>query len=305
MGDNVRALEFAPRGLALAETVDAEGLLVRVRLDMGILCRAIGDYRRRATVLSQTVELLRGDLARERFGRPLYPAVVVRLPLATCLAALGEFRRALSTAEESLQIAAALQQPGNLLLAHLSCCASLLQHWYPMTAGALGFAYAMTGRLAEALPLLEQAVDRARRVDRRRETQWLAYLSEAYLWGGRPDDAGAVAERSLALGRERGERSTEARGRHLLGEIAMQREPSNVQEAEARYREARALAAELGMRPLAAHCRLGLGSLDAKIGEAEQAHAELSIALDLYRAMEMTFWLPQAETMLALSKAAR
>jgi len=325
MGDNVRALEFTERGLALAETVGAVDLLVHVRFDMGVLCRAIGDYRRGATVLTQTVELLQGDLARERFGRPLYPAVVARQHLATCLSALGEFRQALSTAEEGLRIAEALQQPGNLLMAHLSYGEPLLQQgkfhdavprleramalytpdliaWYPMTAGALGFAYAMTGRLADALPLLEQAVERAQRVDRRRETQWLAYLSEAYLRAGRLDDAHAMAERLLALGRERGERSTEARGRYLLGEIAMQCDPPHAEEAESRYREALVLVEELGMRPLRAHCHHGLGSLYAMIGQQAQARVELSMAIGLYRTMDMIFWLPQAEATLALSK---
>jgi hypothetical protein len=57
--------------------------------------------------------------------------------------------------------------------------------------------------------------------------------------------------------------------------------------------------ADLCHRPLAAHCHLGLGTLSAKIGRLEQARAELSTAIDLYRAMEMTFWLPQAEAALA------
>jgi DNA-binding winged helix-turn-helix (wHTH) protein/tetratricopeptide (TPR) repeat protein len=325
MGDNVRALELTQRALALAETVGAVDLLVYIRLDMGILCRAIGDYRRGVSALTQAVELLQGDLARERFGRPLYPAVVARQHLATCLTALGEFRQALNTAAEGLQIAEALQHPGSLLIAHLSYCEPLLQQgrfhavvprleramalytpdliaWYSMTAGALGFAYAMTRRLAEALPLLEQAVERARRVDRRRETQWLAYLSEAYLRAGRPDDAHAMADRLLALGRERSERSTEARGRQLLGEIAMQGKPLQAEAAEAHYREALALAEDLGMRPLQAHCRLGLGSLYATTGQQEQARIQLSAAIDLYRAMDMTFWLPQAEAALALTE---
>jgi hypothetical protein len=38
------------------------------------------------------------------------------------------------------------------------------------------------------------------------------------------------------------------------------------------------------------------------VGQREQAHAALSTAIDLYRAMEMTFWLPQAEAMLARVK---
>jgi hypothetical protein len=53
------------------------------------------------------------------------------------------------------------------------------------------------------------------------------------------------------------------------------------------------------MRPLVAHCHLGLGSLYAKVGQREQAHVELAAAIDLYRAMEMTFYLPQAEAVLA------
>jgi hypothetical protein len=53
------------------------------------------------------------------------------------------------------------------------------------------------------------------------------------------------------------------------------------------------------MPPLQAHCHLRLGTLYAKIGQREQAHAALSTAIDLYRTMEMSFWLPQAEATLA------
>jgi hypothetical protein len=53
------------------------------------------------------------------------------------------------------------------------------------------------------------------------------------------------------------------------------------------------------MRPLQAHCHLGLGTLHAKTAQREQAREELSTAIELYRAMDMTFWLPQAEAALA------
>ena len=53
------------------------------------------------------------------------------------------------------------------------------------------------------------------------------------------------------------------------------------------------------MRPLQAHCHLGLGTLYAKIGQREQARAELSTAIAMYRTMAMTFWLPQVEAALA------
>jgi Flp pilus assembly protein TadD len=53
------------------------------------------------------------------------------------------------------------------------------------------------------------------------------------------------------------------------------------------------------MRPLQGHCHRGLGTLYAKLGRAEQARAELSTAMALYCAMDMTFWLPQTEAALA------
>jgi hypothetical protein len=84
-----------------------------------------------------------------------------------------------------------------------------------------------------------------------------------------------------------------------MGEIAAQHDPPNVEKAEADYRHALALAEELGMRPLMAHCHLGLGRLYGQTGRGEQAHAAMAAAIALYRAMDMNFWLPQAEAALA------
>jgi hypothetical protein len=69
------------------------------------------------------------------------------------------------------------------------------------------------------------------------------------------------------------------------------------------YRQALVLAEELGMRPLQAHCHYGLGRLYAKMGRREQSRAELSTALEMYRSMEMVFWLPQTEAALAQMEA--
>ena len=53
------------------------------------------------------------------------------------------------------------------------------------------------------------------------------------------------------------------------------------------------------MRPLQAHCHRGLGTLYMQMSQAEQARAELSMAIAMYQAMAMTFWLPKAEAALA------
>ena len=123
-------------------------------------------------------------------------------------------------------------------------------------------------------------------------------LGEAQMLAGRLGEAHPLAEHALALARERQEQGHQAYALRLLGEIAARREPPERALAEAHYQQAHALAEELGMRPLVAHCHLGLGRLYAKMRQSEQAHAELSTAIALYRAMDMTFWLPPAQAAL-------
>ena len=123
-------------------------------------------------------------------------------------------------------------------------------------------------------------------------------LGEAYVLAGRMEEAHALAEWALTLTRERQERGCQAYALRLLGDIAARREPPESESAETHYRQALALAEELGMRPLQAHCHLGLGTLYVQTGHPEPARAELTAAIALYRSMEMTFWLPQAEAAL-------
>jgi sugar phosphate isomerase/epimerase len=78
--------------------------------------------------------------------------------------------------------------------------------------------------------------------------------------------------------------------------IASYPDPPEVEAAEDRYREAMALAEELGMRPLVAHCHLGLGKLYRRTGKRQEAQEHLTTATMMYREMGMTYWLEQAET---------
>jgi tetratricopeptide (TPR) repeat protein len=124
-------------------------------------------------------------------------------------------------------------------------------------------------------------------------------LGEAQMWAGRLEEAQALAARALALAHAHQERGHQAYALRLLGAIAAQRDLPESTQAEASYRDALTLADELGMRPLQAHCHRGLGTLYGRTGQREQARTELAAALALYRAMEMTFWLPQTEAALA------
>ena len=55
------------------------------------------------------------------------------------------------------------------------------------------------------------------------------------------------------------------------------------------------MATELCLRPLIAHCHLGLGKLYRRTGKREQAQEHLAIATTMYREMGMTYWLEQAQ----------
>ena len=122
---------------------------------------------------------------------------------------------------------------------------------------------------------------------------------EGYLLAGHLEEASTLAERALALSRTHKAHGNEAWALRLLGEIALQGHPSHVEQAELYYRQALALAEELGMRPLQAHCHRGLGTWYARSGQQEPARTELLTAIEMYQAMEMMFWLLQTETALA------
>jgi tetratricopeptide (TPR) repeat protein len=131
----------------------------------------------------------------------------------------------------------------------------------------------------------------------------MVWLGEGYLLSGRVEESGALAERALDLSTKHAERGHEAWALKLLGDISLQCKPAKAEEAEDYYRRAYALSHELGMRPLQAHCHVGLSHIYAVDENIEQARGELAAAIDLYRSLEMTFWLPGAEAALArLSK---
>jgi tetratricopeptide (TPR) repeat protein len=116
---------------------------------------------------------------------------------------------------------------------------------------------------------------------------------------GRLEEAMQLGQQALEVTRTQKQQGYQAYALRLLGDIAAHRTPPEIEAAERHYRQALALAGAMGMRPLQAHCHLGLGTLYAKTGQQEQARAELTAAIALYRAMEMTLWLPQAEATLA------
>jgi tetratricopeptide (TPR) repeat protein len=164
----------------------------------------------------------------------------------------------------------------------------------------LGAAYALQGRLAEGRALLEEGISESICTGALSNLVYrVAWLSEVWRLAGHWNEAWQHTCQALDLARQQQARGGEARALHQLGVVHAHADPPDAAPAEAYYQQALALAEELGMRPLQAHCHRGLGTLYATTGQQEQAHTELSAAIVLYRAMDMTFWLPQTEATLA------
>jgi DNA-binding SARP family transcriptional activator len=319
MGHGDRALELGRRTLAVAEADGGFPLQIDASVRLSQIYWALGQYRRGVEVARGGIASLPSEFLHESFGSVRLPAVSLRHWLAWCLAELGEFAEAIAPAADAVRIAEAAdhrfsssQAQLALGVVHLGrgdlhnalrilepgleyCRAWDFGLHFSQISSALGYAHTLSGRIAEALPLLEQAAEQATSTNvLLAHTITVVRLSEAYLRAGRIDDATRLARHALDLSRERQERGQEAWALRLHGEIAAHGDPPDVDKAEASYREAVALAGELGMRPLVAHCHLGFGKLYRRTSKSEEARGSLATALTMYREMDMGFWLGRA-----------
>ena len=129
------------------------------------------------------------------------------------------------------------------------------------------------------------------------------WLGETEIAAGDLAEASILASQALEMARARGQRGNEALALWLQGNIAATSIPSSVSSAETRYEEAGAVAESLNMRPLVAHCHLGLGKLYRRTGKPEQAQEHLTTATTMYREMDMRFWLEKAEAEITRASA--
>jgi class 3 adenylate cyclase/tetratricopeptide (TPR) repeat protein len=323
MGDHEHAIRAAHRELGAVPYMASDwklslGLATNLRL--GQAHHSLGQYLRAIEFLRKNLDVLKGDLLHDCCNMSGLPSVLSRAWLALCLAERGEFAEGVALGEEALGIAE-VGDPGfslvvgraglgNVCVARgdIARAIAVLEpgltraadeptsRIWPFVASALGAAYMHAGRLAEALPLLEESVERAAAVKlKANHSLRLARLAEAHARAGRAESAFPVAAQALDLAQEHRERGHEAHVHRLLAFIDLGRDEPILDRAEDGYRKALALAEQLGMRPLQAHCHLGLGGLHHRRGDAAAAAAALGVGRELFRAMGMTFWLQETE----------
>jgi tetratricopeptide (TPR) repeat protein len=311
------ALAYCQRAHAVATALGDVDTQMQVNHAMGMIAFDLGDYRQAMASLQQILTAVQGEQGGQSSGSVVFPAFQARVWMSRCLSELGEFADALAYGTEAIQIAEAGGRPIERLAVYshvgplqvrqgtLHTAIPLLEgtvvlsqnvdmpNYYHLAAPWLALAYALAGRTTDARAVLEQ-------LGRTTDTLIRALAcGEAYLLVGDVEEAHRLAQRVLTDARHNKGRGWEAWALWLLGESARHRDPPDVTSAEASYQQALALAKELGMRPIQAHCHRGLGTLYAASGRREQARIALAIAIALYGAMDMVFWLRRADAVLA------
>jgi tetratricopeptide (TPR) repeat protein len=319
-GNQPEALELSQRAYEIATTTNDLALRVHTGLRVAWAYHALGDYGRAVDFLTESIAPLEGDRVTERFGHVGFPAIWSRSQLAWCLAERGEFDKGLVHGEEAVRLAIAVGHQfsrvvsglglgvHHLIRGEFEAAIAVLEPCHQLSETVsiatgslyitpfLGLAYARAGRPERALPLLQATIEfsGARKLLLYQAGRVVA-LGEVCLSAGRVPEALEQAARALDLARRHHERGHEAYALRLRAEIAARHQPAEVENAEAYYREAMALADELGMRPLVAHCHLGLGKVSRRIGKLQEAQGHLATTITMYREMGMRYWLEQAE----------
>ena len=320
-GDQTRALDHGRKALAIAETVGDVPLLAEANLRLGQVYYALADYRRAVGSLTPPLTSLTGESAFQRFGLPLIFAVGCRNWLIRALAELGEFEEGQRHSEEAVRIADTAGHPFSRAVAYLSVGYLCLRKgdvqraldvlapgldlartwsiraWVPRLATALGSALALVGRSKEALPLLEQAIADSAAMNAMRDDTWgTVALGEALVLSGQRSAATRAATRAFEQARGLDDRGIEAWAQRLHGESAL---PDRVADAAAAFQAGLALAEHLQMRPLAAHCRFGLGRTAAASGRAADGIRQIEDARAHYAGLGMHLWMARADAELA------
>jgi tetratricopeptide (TPR) repeat protein len=317
-GDYDGAIAAGQQALELAAALGGSALQGHASYYLGQAYIGIGDFGRAVELLRRNVET-----ADRESGAPRADVQIQSQAwLARTLSDLGAFAEGRCHGEEALRLATLAGRGDTPIIAHgclgflyltqgdlepaiqvleqglALCRASGDRSWLRGIVAGLGYAYARQGRLAEGHMLLEEAISESIRTG---APYVIAYtrLSEVCRLAGRGEEAGWHVRQALDLARQLKQRGNEALALHQLGIVYAHTDPPEVEAAATHYRQALTLAEELGMRPLQAHCHRSLGKLYSQIGRVELAHAELTMAVHLYRTMDMTLWLPQAEAALA------
>ena len=312
LASGTRALEIAGRLGDLRLRIPTTTLLAQARY-------ARGEYQRVVELTTENLAALPADLVYESFGNIAPASVLDRLYLVLSLAELGRFEEATVHEADAIRLAEATHHAFTIGWVHYTAALvrlykgdwakalPVLKHGIaafrtgnvvillPLAIALCAWAFAELGEASEATNQLREGEQLLERPAAGGIVRGWAYHHQgrACLLLGQIDEARHLGARAVesALSHP----GLAAYALHLLGDIATHPDRFDAESGEVHYREALALAEPRGMRPLVAHCHLGLGRLYRRTGNQEQAREHLTTATTMYREMGMTYWWEQAE----------
>jgi tetratricopeptide (TPR) repeat protein len=280
-----------------------------------------GEYGHVVEFAIDNLAALPADWVNEYFGMAVPASIVSRGWLIMSLAELGRFAEAATYEAEAIRLAEPTQHAFTIGWAHFA--ASMLhfatgdfakarlrvEHWIAMlrtgnVAIHLHWAVASSawalGQVGEASEALERVREAEQLLERQAARGIVGHRGWAYhavgracLLLGRLDEARRLGD--CAVESSRRQPGFAAHALRLLGDIATHPDRFDPESGAAYYRQALALAGLHGMRPLVAHCHLGLGKLYRRTDNSEHARKNLTTATTMYREMDMGFELEQGE----------
>jgi tetratricopeptide (TPR) repeat protein len=322
LGELDEALVTGTRALGVARRLGDLGLRILTTSYLEQTHYLRGEYEQAVELARDNLAALPADWVHEYFvGVSTPTSVWDRRWLVMSLAQLGRFAEATEHEVEAIRLANALPRAFPVGVAHRAAgTLHLLKgEWakarVPIEHGLAvvrsgNAVFLLPGAVAASAWVLAQlgeaseALNRFHEGEQLLERQAAKGLIDHHGWSYHALGRACLRLGRLAEARSLGDRAVRsapphpgymAHALHLLGDLATHPDSSDVASGEAHYRKALALADELGMRPLVAHCHLGLARLYRRTGKRDQAREHLTIATTMYREMDMTYWLEQAK----------
>jgi tetratricopeptide (TPR) repeat protein len=324
LGEFDQACASPSRGLVIAQALGDLNLRTLSISNLVVAHYFRCDYTRVPELVGDNLGALSSDKVQSFSGMSTPQSVQDHTFLIMSLAELGRFSEAAECEIEVIRQAESTRHAFTIGFAHRAAATlrllrgdwakarALIERWVgrvrsgnlglqrPTAIASAAWVLAQFGEVTEALKSLEEGEQSIQRQAASGVVvnQGYAYhcLGRACLLLGRMDDARCLADRAVESSMS--QPGFAAHALHLLGDIASHSGSFDPQTGEVYYRQALVLAEPRGMRPLVAHCHLGLGKVYRRGGNHGQAQEHLTTAMEMYREMDMTYWLEQvtAET---------
>jgi len=320
-GELDEALVTGTRALEIAGRLGDLRLRILATSYLGQAHYHRGEYGRVVELATDNLAALPADWIYEYFGIGAPASVYDRRWLVQSLAQLGRFAEGAELQAEAIRLAEPTHHAFTVSLAYFAAgtlhplkgdwakARSLIEHGIavartgnvflllPLPVASSAWVLAQLGEASEALGRLREGEQLLERQAARGFVSNLGWgyhsLGRACLALGRLDEARRLGDRAVESSPS--QPGYAAHALHLLGDIATHPDRFDAESDEVYYRKALALAEPRGMRPLVAHCHLGLAKLYRRTGKREQAREHLTTTTTMYREMDMRFWLEQAE----------